>query len=169
MDSTIVVPNLIALSQIWVWQIDDGSTAWVVSEKTDFTLDKFSGLTADGVNTIAPIAGAPIAGSAGARWIRGLPVPASIAFFAGAQVRSNALSDSQGFAGIAHNGVGDWTLEFTQALAVNRSLVVCEQFVVSFPAPVLAPFIHLRADATHVQILAADDGDFDITVQALRA
>jgi hypothetical protein len=62
--------NIGALTTVHVSGVEDGTQAWVVSEKQYFTLDKFSNLLPDGINIVAPLTGSPIAGNAGARWIR---------------------------------------------------------------------------------------------------
>ncbi len=66
----ITVPNLIALGQLWAHEYDEGAAVWVTSEQTPYCLEKNSGVTGNGEDVIAPIAGAPIAGASNARWIR---------------------------------------------------------------------------------------------------
>lgn len=69
--ATFFVPNLEALALVHAAEIGDGSLAWVESLKTYYSLDKFSGLPADGINVIEIAPGAPRAGvSPTARWIR---------------------------------------------------------------------------------------------------
>lgn len=64
----ITVPNVIALAQVHVAELDDGCWAWVVADAVYYTLQKNSG-AAPGPTVVTPIAGSPIAGAANARWI----------------------------------------------------------------------------------------------------
>lgn len=63
------VPDLAALSQLHVAELEDGSYVWVAAESEYFTLRKDSGAAVN-ADIIAPIQGAPSAGAAGARWFR---------------------------------------------------------------------------------------------------
>lgn len=65
----INVPNVGALAQVHVWNLDNGTTAWVDAEADWFILQKTLGGSAD-IDTIVPIDGAPIAGFPDARWQR---------------------------------------------------------------------------------------------------
>lgn len=66
----ILAGSIGSMSTIIVAQLEDGVRCWVEAEEEYFLLDKESGLTADNVNVIQPLAGAPIAGAADARWLR---------------------------------------------------------------------------------------------------
>jgi hypothetical protein len=66
----ISVASLGDLAQAWVAPLREGCLAWVEVELDYFKLEKSSGAASDGINIIAPIAGAPSAGASGARWVR---------------------------------------------------------------------------------------------------
>src|SRR5260221_5976914 len=66
----VSVADLGALAQLHVSELEDGSWEWVASERAYFSLVKSSGAVADGLSIVAPIAGSPSAGGAGARWVK---------------------------------------------------------------------------------------------------
>lgn len=69
-DTDIFVPNLGALMQLHVAELDEGTIAFVEDQGVQYLLRKSLGGATDATNILAPIAGSPIAGAPGARWVR---------------------------------------------------------------------------------------------------
>jgi hypothetical protein len=69
----VTVASLAQLADVHVARWDDGTPAWVIDQATVYFLRKASAAVANGFSIIAPNAGSPIAGAAGARWLRQLP------------------------------------------------------------------------------------------------
>lgn len=68
-EQPIVVASIAALRDIHVAELDDGTLAYVQALTSFFVLEKSNGGVDNGVTIIAPNAGSPIAGAAGARWV----------------------------------------------------------------------------------------------------
>ena len=68
-EQPIVVASLAALKDIHVAELDDGTLAYVQALTSFYVLEKSNGGVDNGVTIIAPNAGSPIAGAAGARWV----------------------------------------------------------------------------------------------------
>lgn len=66
----ITVATFAALADVHVAELDEGTEAWVSSVAILYRLFKSSALAPNGTTVIAPATGSPIAGAAGARWIR---------------------------------------------------------------------------------------------------
>jgi hypothetical protein len=64
----IPVASLAELAAVHVAPLDEGVLAWVIAIRSYYVLEKASGETPNGTTKVAPNAGAPSAGAAGAIW-----------------------------------------------------------------------------------------------------
>lgn len=129
------VATLGELTTLQCAELSDGCSVWVVDQNDYFTLIKLCTLTVDNGNVLAPISGSPVAGVAGARWVRSSMTPD--AFNYGAQatwyvndttglVSNDGTSATQGAGNIGPVTFAEWARRIIAAggVAVGVAMVV---------------------------------------------